>query len=186
MKLESTEAIVDLYRRLGGEKYSEAISQTEHAVQCAWLAEEEGAESHLVLAALLHDIGHLVDLETHGGQLVLNHDTRHEATGGNCLSSIYPARVRNPIVLHVEAKRWLCARRAGYMDGLSPASVHSLGLQGGPMSGPEADRFESMPGFADAVALRLWDDLGKDGTRGGGIDDFENLLLRHSAAVTAG
>lgn len=183
MKLESTEAIVDLYRRLGGEKYSEAISQTEHAVQCAWLAEEEGAESHLVLAALLHDIGHLVDLETHGGRLVLDQDTRHEATGGNCLAAVYPARVRNPIVLHVEAKRWLCARRDGYLDGLSPASVHSLGLQGGPMSDQEADRFESMPGFAEAVALRLWDDLGKDGTRGGSIDDFDELLRRHSVAV---
>lgn len=183
MKLESIDHIVDLYAKWGNVKYSEAISQTEHGVQCARLAQQDNSSPALVLAALLHDIGHLIDLEEHSGREILDSDTVHEATGGRALSSIMPATVRNPIVLHVAAKRWLCARQPGYFESLSPASVNSLHLQGGPMTPDQADHFEQMPGFADALALRLWDDVGKIAEWGGSLDEFESILRHNFAAL---
>jgi predicted HD phosphohydrolase len=185
MRFSSIEEIVNVFEKWGSVNYSEAISQTEHAVQCAKLAEAEKAPSHLVIAALLHDIGHLVDLEMHSGSEILDVDTAHEATGSRCIADVLPSAVRLPIALHVEAKRWLCARQPGYQDSLSDASTHSLQLQGGPMSDDEVARFEAMPGFADAIALRLWDDLGKDSNAGGSITDFENILRHHTTALVA-
>lgn len=185
MKFSSIEEIVNLFEKWGSVKYSEAISQTEHAVQCARLAEAEQAPSHLVVAALLHDIGHLVDLEMHEGTEILDVDTSHEATGSRCIVDVLPSAVRLPIALHVDAKRWLCARQPGYQDSLSDASTHSLQLQGGPMNDEEVARFEAMPGFADAIALRLWDDLGKDVNEGGSLADFEHILRSHSAELVA-
>ena len=180
MRITSTADIIGLYRKWGQVKYSELISQTEHAVQCARLAEKDSASSSLVLAALLHDIGHLVDLESNDGTEVTDEDTAHEATGSRVLSDVLPREVRLPIALHVDAKRWLCTRQPGYRASLSAASEHSLQLQGGPMDDDEAARFEAMPGFADAVSLRLWDDLGKDPDVGGSLVDFERILLEHA------
>jgi predicted HD phosphohydrolase len=183
MRIATIDGIIDLFRKWGGINYSEAITQTEHAVQCARLAEEESSPPHLVLAALLHDIGHLMDLESNEGKEIFEYDTAHEATGSRGLSDVMPPAVRLPISLHVDAKRWLCARQPGYLDTLSPASTHSLALQGGPMDDDEVARFEAMPGFSDSVALRLWDDRGKDPELGGSIDDFERLLRSHAAAL---
>jgi predicted HD phosphohydrolase len=149
-------------------------------VQCAQLAEEADASSALVLAALLHDVGHLVDLEDSSGREEHVIDTKHEATAVHVLASLFPPAVTAPIALHVDGKRWLCAREVGYFETLSPASVASLALQGGPMSDNEADRFMAMPQFEDAIALRRWDDIGKDISKDQyPLDEFRRLLHSH-------
>ncbi|MEI8285909.1 MAG: phosphohydrolase [Actinomycetes bacterium] len=185
MKISTTEDIINLYEKWGSVNYAEAITQTEHGVQCARLAEEENSPSHLVIAALLHDIGHLIDLEEHEGKAVFDVDTAHEATGSRSLVEVMPSSVRLPIALHVDAKRWLCARQPGYLETLSPASTHSLQLQGGPMNDDEVARFEAMPGFSDAISLRLWDDRGKDASAGGTLEDFTRILHSHLHELVA-
>lgn len=179
-KFTSLIEIESLFEKWGQQFYSENISQTAHAVQCAQQAEEADASSALVLAALLHDVGHLVDLEDSSGREEHEIDTAHEATAARLLASLFPPAVTAPIALHVDGKRWLCAREDGYFETLSPASVASLALQGGPMSDAEADRFMAMPQFEDAIALRRWDDIGKDINKDQfPHDEFRRLLNSH-------
>ena len=179
-KFSSLIEIESLFEKWGQQFYSENISQTAHAVQCAQLAEEADASSALVLAALLHDVGHLVDLEDSSGREEHEIDTAHEATAVRVLASLFPPAVTAPIALHVDGKRWLCAREDGYFETLSPASVASLALQGGPMSDSEADRFMAMPQFEEAISLRRWDDIGKDTSKDQfPLDEFRRLLNFH-------
>ena len=119
-----------------------------------------GAGNALVVAALLHDIGHLVTKEAEDAA---DHgiDTRHEVLGQAWLARYFGPEVTEAIRLHVPAKRYLCATDAAYLGQLSPASVQSLGLQGGPFDKAEIGQFEANPHFRDAIALRRWDDLAK-------------------------
>jgi phosphonate degradation associated HDIG domain protein len=179
-KLTNLSEIEDLFEKWGKQLYSERLSQTAHAVQCAVLAEESGASSDLVLASLLHDIGHLIDLETSSGREEHEIDTEHEATGARAISPLFPPTVAAPIALHVAAKRYLCFIEPTYFDGLSEASVATLALQGGPMSEDEANRFAAMPHAKNAVSLRRWDELGKDTTKDmNPLDEFRQLLHKH-------
>ena len=180
MKFSSLDEVINLYSKWGSRNYAEEISQTEHAVQCANLAIAANSSASLVVAALLHDIGHLIDLEMKDGYEEFATDTQHEASGSRSLAELFPPSVRQPIALHVEAKRWLCANEDSYLQTLSAASLHSLGLQGGPMDEQESVRFSSMPGFADAVSLRKWDDCGKNIELTGDIDDFCQILMTYS------
>lgn len=158
----SVDEIVDLYATWGHDYYSENISQLSHAVQCASLAQAYGASEELVVAALLHDIGHLMDLAEHGSRPeAFETDLGHEAIGAQALSKILPTAVTAPIALHVAAKRWRCTADPAYFDTLSPASVASLALQGGPMTDDERARFEAHPQSRAATQLREWDDTGK-------------------------
>jgi len=139
----------------------EAVTQLQHALQCAQLAENEGASPALITAALLHDVGHLLE---HDFEHAPEHDQdrRHEDLGDAFLARWFGPDVTEPVRLHVAAKRYLCAVEPDYLAGLSPASRHSLMLQGGPMSETEVAQFEAGPHAEDAVRLRRWDDLGKD------------------------
>lgn len=156
-----TEQILALFEARGGEEYfGEAVSQLEHALQCGTLAQEARAPAELVVASLLHDIGHLLHEEGEdAAQRGL--DTRHEEDGDRWLATRFPPSVTEPVRLHVAAKRYLCAREAEYLLALSPASKLSLELQGGPMSEDEASEFEANPFYAEAVRLRRWDDQAK-------------------------
>ncbi len=183
-KIRSLTEIESLFEKWGQSFYSEKVSQTAHGVQCAQLAVEDGAPSSLVIAALLHDIGHLADLEDLNGVEEHTIDTSHEATAARLLASIFPPSVTAPIAMHVDAKRWLCAKEPGYFESLSEASVASLALQGGPMTESEADRFIAMPHARDAITLRRWDDFGKDTERDlVPFEDFIDLLKTHSAQL---
>ncbi|KRV74340.1 MULTISPECIES: phosphonate degradation HD-domain oxygenase [Pseudomonas] len=142
----------------GAEPYGESVSQAEHALQCATLAERAGCSDALVIAALLHDIGHLYE----NPDEIEARDLRHEEVGANLLRELLPESVWQPVRLHVAAKRYLCAVDAAYHAGLSPASRHSLALQGGPFDERGASAFLSAPYAQDAITLRRLDDLGKD------------------------
>ena len=142
-----------LFAERGGSEYhGEAVTQLEHALQCAALAERDGHPPEVIVAALLHDIGHL--LHEHG-------TVNHEELGARFLSLAFGPAVTEPIRLHVPAKRYLCAARPGYSAALSPASVRSLELQGGPMTTEEVATFEAHPQFGPATKLREYDDRAK-------------------------
>ncbi|HXA39458.1 MAG TPA: HD domain-containing protein [Phenylobacterium sp.] len=147
------------YHRLGHRQYGEDVSQNQHALQCAALAAADGAPETLIVAALLHDYGHLAEAAEDVDRPAV--DARHEMAGAALLGELFGPAVTAPIALHVAAKRYLCAVEPGYRAALSPASVHSLALQGGPFTADQAAAFERLDGFADAVRLRRYDDLGK-------------------------
>ena len=151
-----------LFEARGGEQYSgENVTQLQHALQTAALGEVEGASDALVTAALLHDLGHLLhNLE--GTPSMRGVDDVHQYRALPFLHGLFDDDVLNAIKLHVDAKRYLCATRAGYHADLSADSKRSLLLQGGIFSVAEAATFINQPGAQDAVRLRLWDDLAKD------------------------
>jgi len=169
--------IFSLYERGGAAAYfGERVSMTEHALQTAYFAQLSKASPPLVVAALLHDIGHL--LEAVPDDLAeWTQDARHEEIGARWLAKHFPASVSEPVRLHVPAKRYLCATDKDYSGKLSSASVHTLKLQGGPMSPAEVGQFETHEHFRDALALRRWDDQGKvQGLKTPPLRDYRALI----------
>jgi phosphonate degradation associated HDIG domain protein len=154
----------DIFRLLeerGGARYGgEGVTQLHHALQCAALAERSGAADALVVAALLHDIGHLTADDE--GLAAKGEDARHEAAGALALAALFGPEVAEPVRLHVDAKRYLCAVNPRYYERLSAASVTSLTVQGGVFSTAEADAFGRSPHARAATQLRSWDDAAKD------------------------
>jgi phosphonate degradation associated HDIG domain protein len=150
-----------LFARRGGEQYAgEPVTQLEHALQCAAMAEGEGADDELVTAALLHDLGHLTQ-DLGQSPTLRGIDDRHQHVALPHLKGLFPARVLGAIGLHVDAKRYLCATRPGYHAALSEDSQRSLVLQGGVFDGAQATAFMAHAGAADAVRVRVWDDQAK-------------------------
>ncbi len=159
--MDIVDTIFALFARVGGAAYlGEAVSQLEHALQAARRAEAAGANDALVAAALLHDIGHLLQglPETIAQQGI---DERHEQGGAAWLERHFGPAVTAPVRLHVAAKRYLCAVDPAYRAQLSAASQRSLELQGGPFGADAVRRFEQEPHAQAAVALRRWDDEAK-------------------------
>ena len=148
----------------GHEQYSgEPVTQLQHALQSAALAEAEGADDELVTAALLHDLGHL--LQDLGETPTLRGvDDLHQFIAIPFLRGLFSDRVLGAVQGHVDAKRYLCATRPGYLEALSVDSQRSLVLQGGVFSAAQAAEFIAKPGAEEAVRLRLWDDLAKSAT----------------------
>jgi predicted HD phosphohydrolase len=157
-----TTALLDIYGSKATARYGlSRINQLQHALQSGALAESRGESDEGVVAALLHDVGHMIhDLGEDPAREGV--DDRHEARASAWLSRWFGEGVVGPIALHVAAKRWLCATDPAYFGTLSGDSVRSLALQGGPMSPAEAAAFEREPAFRGAVRLRLIDDLAKD------------------------
>ena len=181
------EDIRELFETWGSLAYSgEAVTQLEHALQSGALAQEAGAGEELVAAAFLHDLGHLLnrqgDTPTTRGV-----DDLHQYYALPFLRPVLPDSVLEPIRLHVDAKRYLCAVDAGYYGCLSPDSVRSLQLQGGVFSDAEAAAFAARPYASDAVLLRRWDDCAKErGKTTPGVDTFlsvvDRVMTRHAHA----
>jgi phosphonate degradation associated HDIG domain protein len=171
--------LIALFENYGVEKYDENISQTEHAVQCALLAQQAHATDELVAAALLHDVGHLLQLQGNNRNADFSQDDLHENLGANFLSSTFGPNVTQPIALHVQAKRYLCSAIHSYQTELSAGSKRSLELQGGSMSDAESARFLQNEYSQDAVNIRTWDDLAKvENVISGQFADFVPLLKR--------
>ena len=153
--------ICELFATKGHAAYvGEPVSQLEHALQTASQAEQANAPDSLIIAALLHDIGHLLhklpeDIADQGI------DAKHEKIGSGWLAKHFSPAVSEPVKLHVTAKRYLCAVDTEYQARLSPASLQSLALQGGVMNTKAIHEFEQNKFYRDAVALRRWDDEAK-------------------------
>lgn len=155
-------ALAPIYGELAQRRYGLAsINQLMHAVQSGALARAGGAPATLVVAALLHDLGHMVHgLGEHPAAAGI--DDTHEQVGARWLAQHFGPAVVAPVQLHVAAKRYLCGTEPGYFKQLSRDSVDSLALQGGPMDAAEAADFERQPHWRDAVALRRIDEQAKD------------------------
>ena len=153
--------IETLFARHGAAQYSgEPVTQLAHALQTAWLAEQDGADDELVTAALLHDLGHLLNDQGESPTL-RGVDDQHQYFALPFLRHVFSDRVLDAIRWHVDAKRYLCATRPDYWHGLSADSKRSLALQGGVFSPEAAERFIAQPHASEAVQLRLWDDRAK-------------------------
>lgn len=169
--------IVALFADQGSQTYlGEPVTMAEHMLQTAQAAERGGASPALVVAALLHDFGHLVHgLPEHSADHGV--DTAHENVGARWLERGFGREVTEPIRLHVAAKQYLCTTDPAYLAVLSQASVHSLLLQGGPFSAAAVAEFDAEPYAVDAVCLRRWDDIGKvAGDATPSIEHYRSLL----------
>jgi len=164
----------------------EAVSQLEHALQCASLAEQSNESPETVVAALLHDLGHILSpdqardtpADTLTDTLPVKDDL-HQFLALPFLRSLFPDSVLEPIKLHVDAKRYLCAVDSGYWAALSPASKHSLELQGGIFDEHQISAFEELPFHAEATRLRRYDDLAKvPGHQTPGLAHYEQLMAQ--------
>lgn len=150
-----------LVARGAGQYGYEPVTQLEHALQSAMFAEQAAAPPALIVAALFHDIGHLVD----GADVTLlmrGQDDRHEMRGVLALRPVFSAQVCAPVALHVAAKRYLCSTEPGYLEALSDASRSSFAVQGGSMDTVEQRQFRRSRHARAAIALRRFDDLAKD------------------------
>ena len=190
-----TNEIMDLYAGYGGAEYAgEKVSQLEHMVQAAQLAEEQGYEEEVILAAFLHDIGHILDGagSTHGEDAsgVANSASRqmdgfgivdHEALGADFLREKgFSKKIARLVESHVEAKRYLTVKDPAYYDQLSEASKKTLEFQGGPMTAEEADAFEQYPLFALIVQMRKWDEQAKIERKPlPDLDHYRQMIFRH-------
>ncbi|GAC1300163.1 MAG: HD domain-containing protein [Steroidobacteraceae bacterium] len=175
--MNSTDEILALFHERGADAYfGEGVSMTEHALQAAYFAQAGGAPPALIVAALLHDVGHLIeDVPRDIAHWTL--DAQHEQIGGRWLARRFRPEVSEPVRLHVPAKRYLLATDERYFAKLSPASVITLKLQGGPMAPHEVAAFEAEPFHRDAVRVRQWDDQGKmAGMKTPSLEDYRALI----------
>jgi phosphonate degradation associated HDIG domain protein len=172
-----TDDILAIFNRRGaGAYFGEDVSMTEHALQAAYFAQAAGAPPALIVAALLHDIGHLVE-DVPDDLADWTEDAHHEQIGGHWLAKRFRPEVSEPVRLHVPAKRYLLATDDKYFAKLSPASVVTLGLQGGPMSAQEVAKFNTERYGSDAVLVRQCDDRGKvAGLKTPGLADYRPLI----------
>ena len=142
---DPVQVIADLFASEGARDYlGEPVTQASHMLQAAALARAGGAHPPLVAAALLHDVGHFTSAIS-GHDLMRGADNRHSDAGADWLAQWFGEEVTEPVRLHVAAKRYLCAVEPGYLAALSPASVYTLGVQGGPMDAAERAEFEAHP-----------------------------------------
>ncbi len=172
-----TDDILAIFQRRGaGAYFGESVSMTEHALQAAHFAQTAAAPPGLVVAALLHDIGHLID-DVPDDLADWTADAHHEEIGGHWLARRFRPEVSEPVRLHVPAKRYLLATDPEYFAKLSPASVVTLKLQGGPMAAHEVAKFETERFYREAVRVRQWDDQGKmAGLKTPGLGDYRALI----------
>ncbi len=154
--------IGDIFHRRGADSYlGEDVTMSEHMLQGAQLAEKAGADDALIAAALLHDIGHYTN-EFPDDALEKGINNHHDEAGAAVLEKFFPPVITECVRQHVAAKRYLCAKDEAYFSRLSDASIHTLNLQGGPMSEAEMKELEKNPHLKEIIQVRYWDDEGKD------------------------
>lgn len=160
----------------------EGVTQYEHALQAARQAEKARAPDTLITAALLHDIGHLVNSMPREDESYVGYWTRndgHEVVGAQWLAREFPEAVAEPVRWHVRAKRYLCTVEKDYFSRMTAGAQHSLELQGGLLTPADCDLFEQHPWFEEAVAVRRWDDLAK-------VPNRTTPPLKHYLEIAAG
>ena len=168
--------IADIFERRGDEEYlGEPVTMAEHMLQGATIAEQNDMDEEIIVGALLHDIGHFT---SEFGMFSMDdtHDRLHEEAGAEVLARFFPSVITDCVRYHVAAKRYLCATKPEYFDRLSPASVHSLNLQGGPMNAAEIAEFEKNPNLKKIIQVRYLDEAGKR-------DDMATPNFQHFAPM---
>lgn len=151
----------DIFERRGGEEYlGEPVTMAQHMLQGATIAEQNGMDEVIIVAALLHDVGHFT---SEFGMFTMDDtkDRLHEEAGAEVLADFFPRLVTDCVRYHVAAKRYLCATKPEYFNRLSEASIHSLNLQGGPMNAEEVAVFEQNPNLKEIIQVRYLDEAGK-------------------------
>lgn len=156
--------VFNLYEQFGNADYiGEPVSQLEHMSQAAALAEQEGYDDEVVLAAFFHDIGHICVMQNEANNMGGYGVKRHEQVGADYLRAQgFPERIAKLVENHVQAKRYLTFKNPDYYNALSEASKQTLLYQGGPMSPQEAGSFQHDPLFTTSIRLRHWDELAKE------------------------
>jgi 2-amino-1-hydroxyethylphosphonate dioxygenase (glycine-forming) len=155
--------IMDLYEQHGGSEYAgEKVTQLEHMVQAAQLAEAKGFDEEVILAAFLHDVGHIAEEATPENEMDEFGLKDHEAIGAIFLiEKGFSPKIARLVASHVNAKRYLTRKEVGYYEQLSEASKKTLEFQGGMMSVEEAEVFEKDPLFSEIIMMRKWDEQAK-------------------------
>lgn len=186
MNSEQARSIADeiygLYKSYGGEEYAgEKVTQLEHMVQAAQLAEEEGYDEEVILAAFLHDVGHISEAANGENEMDGYGIKDHEAIGAEFLRGKgFSKKLARLVESHVEAKRYLTVREPGYYDQLSDASRRTLEYQGGPMTEEEAVAFEQYPLFELIVKMRKWDEQAKIEHKPlPDLERYRDMMYRH-------
>ncbi len=177
-----TEEIINLYKHFGQSDYiGESVSQIQHMTQCAILAESEGYDDEVILAAFLHDIGHLLENKFPVSRMNQFGVVDHEKIGHDFLLKCgFSHRIAKSVEAHVSAKRYLTYKYPEYYEQLSEASKSTLGFQGGKMSESEATAFEKDENYQLFVAIRKWDDLAKNPALPiPSLDKYKNLIYQH-------
>jgi phosphonate degradation associated HDIG domain protein len=186
---QTADEIFEMYSNYGGGEYAgEKVSQLEHMVQAAQLAEEEGYDEEVILAAFLHDIGHISEAAASASSA--SSDPRrmgafgikdHEAIGAEFLREKgFSKKVARLVESHVEAKRYLTVKDPAYYARLSEASKRTLEYQGGPMTEEEALAFEQYPLFDLIIKMRLWDEEAKIANKPlPDLERYREMMYRH-------
>lgn len=187
--LKVTDEIFDMYENYGGAEYAgEKITQLEHMVQAAQLAEEQGHDEEVILAAFLHDIGHISEAAKGDNEMDGFGIKDHEQIGAEFLREKgFSKKVARLVESHVEAKRYLTVKDPAYYGQLSEASKKTLEYQGGPMSREEADAFEKYPLFDLIINMRKWDEQAKIENKPlPDLQHYRKMMLHHLEMVGTG
>ena len=153
--------VATLFATYGSSTYDEGVTLGQHCLQTAALAVAADASDQLIAAALLHDIGHLLQAQARGDEEYLAKDWNHDAVARDWLEPRFGEAVATPVGEHVAAKKWLCFAEPDYFAALSNASKASLRAQGGQFDEAEAKRWGRALGSSEAIQLRRWDDAAK-------------------------
>ena len=183
----TADRVLNLFNSAGQAEYhGEQVSQLEHALQAAHLAGEDDGDDQEIIAALLHDIGHIWPVE--GRQVTSVGVVEHDEVGAQALRELgFSDDIADIVSGHVDAKRYLVATDEAYAAKLSDVSVESLRLQGGPMSAEEVQDFERSPNWQSKVRVRTWDDRAKTpGADVPGLESYREMITAHLSRLQAG
>ena len=178
---EFVDLLFDFIKEEGKTNYDESVTQLQHSLQTASLARIEDGRRHIVIASLLHDIGHLFIEENDAKKIK---DLNHEIIASNFLKDFFSKKITESIRLHVVAKRYLCSIDNSYYESLSKASKNSFQVQGGALNKEEINELENNKYFKDAVRLRKWDDRGKVSLKEvEELDTYKEMIVAERLAI---
>ena len=181
---EFVDLLFDFIKEEGKTNYDESVTQLQHSLQTASLARIEDGRRHIVIASLLHDIGHLLIDENDSKNDFLKKDLNHENIASNFLKDFFSEEITESIRLHVVAKRYLCSIDNFYYESLSKASKNSFQVQGGALNKEEINELENNKYFKDAVRLRKWDDRGKVSLKEvEELDTYKKMIVAERLAI---